>query len=213
MNSELPARDKYPVYVVDDDAAVRESLSAILGAVGFQVETFDSGDSFLSTLEPSTQGCLLIDVKMPGLTGLQVQKILASKSSQLLLVVMSGYGDIPSAVSAMKGGAVDFVEKPVDPDTLIEIVDGTMKQFDENQQEDARLREARRTVEKLTARERDVLVQLVTSSQNKVIAQQLGISPRTVEVHRARIMEKLQTKSLSKALRTALLAGLDEHSG
>jgi len=209
MTFEPPPRDKYPVYIVDDDVAVRESLSAVLSAVGFRVETFESGDSFLAEYEPSTRGCLLLDMKMPGLTGLQVQEILTSRSPQLPLVVMSGHGDIATAVSAMKAGATDFIEKPVEPKALIEIIDGTMISFDENQQEDAHKQEATAAVELLTAREREVLVQLVSSSQNKVIARELGISPRTVEVHRARIMSKFQTKSLSLALRIALRAGLD----
>lgn len=213
MASASPARDKFPVYVVDDDDAVRESLSAILGTAGFQVEIFDSGESFLDGLSPSTRGCLLLDLKMPGLSGLQVQKVLVSKSPQLLIIVLSGYGDITSAVSAMKAGAADFVEKPVEPNALIEIVDSAMLRIDQYQIEGAQTLAARSAVERLTARERDVLTQLVASNQNKVIAQNLGISPRTVEVHRARVMEKLQTKSLSQALRIALLAGLDKDAG
>jgi two-component system response regulator FixJ len=154
-------------------------------------------------------GCVVADVRMPGMDGLELQSILAEKSPETPVIVMTGHGDVPMAVRAMKAGAVDFIEKPFDVDALIDRVSHAIQARKSRPAAETPATEVRVRIERLTPRERDILRHLVTGQPNKVIAHELGISPRTVEIHRARVMEKMQTQNVSRLIRLVLSAGLD----
>lgn len=195
------------VFVVDDDEAVRDSLDMLLAASGFTVETFASPKAFLASGAPRRPGCLIVDIRMPEMSGLEVQEHLNGAGHALPVVVITGHGDVPLAVRAMKAGAVDFVEKPFEEETILSAV--------RNALESMRPRGTRSCPPELlsklavlTPRERDVLEGLVAGRPNKVIAHDLSISPRTVEIHRARVMEKMQADSLPHLVRMALEAGV-----
>ncbi|WP_323378251.1 response regulator FixJ [Skermanella mucosa] len=190
------------VVVVDDDDAVRDSLQILLESAGFTVEAFASPVEFLASPAPAEAGCLLVDVRMPEMDGIQVQETLNAGNTQLPVIVMTGHADVPLAVRAMKAGAVDFVEKPFDDEAIIETVRRAL------QLRPAANPEIVQRIAQLTPREREVLEGLVAGHANKVIAYELDISPRTVEIHRARVMEKMQARSLSQLVRMALEAGV-----
>jgi two-component system response regulator FixJ len=194
------------VLVVDDDDAVRDSLEAMLAAEGFAVETFAAAADFLESYRPTSNSCLLLDVRMPGIDGIELLTRLATRVSSPPVIMMTGHGDVPMAVMAMKLGAVDFIEKPFAAATLVRSIRDALASCrpasTTSHETDARLG-------RLTGRERDVLEQLVVGRSNKEIALALGISPRTVEIHRARVMEKMQAHSLSHLVRMALAAGID----
>jgi two-component system response regulator FixJ len=196
------------VYIVDDDDAVRDSLQALLDSRGFQVEAFASGDAFLAAQRLSTIGCVVSDIRMPGLDGLQLQLELKARGVTLPLMFITGHGDVPVAVTAMKAGAVDFIEKPFEDETLLGAIDRAIRLSRQSQHRDTEVAETRRRIDELTAREREVLVCLAQGKQNKVIGLELGISPRTVEIHRARVLEKMAARSLSDLVRAALAVGL-----
>lgn len=196
------------VYIVDDDDAVRDSLQALLESRGFRVEAFASGDAVLAMERFAPVGCVVSDIRMPGLDGLQLQSALKTRDLQLPLMFITGHGDVPVAVTAMKAGAVDFIEKPFEEEILLAAVDRAIRLSREAQGRDAEIAEMRRRIDGLTAREREVLVCLAEGKQNKVIALELGISPRTVEIHRARVLEKMAARSLSDLVRAALAVGL-----
>ena len=193
------------VFVIDDDEAVRDSLRTLLESQGFTVRDFASGRELLSALESETGSCVLTDVRMPGMDGLELQRRLAGR---LPVVVMSGHGDIPMAVQAMKDGAVDFVEKPYSEDAILRAVSRAASLAERRARAHAGKAEAEARLTRLTPRERDVLARLVAGKQNKAIAHELGISPRTVEIHRAHVMEKMEARSLSDLVRMALAADL-----
>jgi two-component system response regulator FixJ len=193
------------IVVIDDDAAVRDSLAAMLEAEGFAVESFGDARSFLAAYRPLASGCYLIDVRMPGMDGLVLLAELARRPDAAPAIMITGHGDVPMAVEAMKIGAVDFIEKPFAPEVILTSIRTALAgQAQTMPPEDVRPRLAR-----LTEREREVLEQLVVGLSNKAIGQELGISPRTVEIHRARVMEKMQADSLSHLVRLALAAGID----
>lgn len=196
------------VFVVDDDEAVRDSLAAVLEAEGFAVETYGSGPDFLDAVDVRRRGCLLVDVHMPGMTGLELHKTLADRGATLPVVVITGYGDVTTAVKAMKAGALDFIEKPVEPQQLVDTVRRILAVQRKAARADTAVADIAGRLERLTPRERDVLEHLVAGAQNKVIAHELGISPRTVEIHRARVMEKMEARHLSELVRMALAAGV-----
>jgi len=204
------AEPAWTVFVVDDDAAVRDSLAFLLEAAGFAVRTFDSAEAFLDALRPDWAGCLLTDVRMPGLSGVELQETLARRGVELPVIVMTGHGDVPLAVRAMKAGAVDFLEKPFDDAQLIERLRQCRAEDAARRARRAARAHRREALERLTPRERQVLACLVAGKPNKIIAAELGISPRTVEVHRARVLEKLEARSLPELVRIALEAGFDE---
>ena len=196
------------ILVVDDDESVRDSLQLLLEAEGFKVRSYASAPAFLEAGKSVTRGCIILDVRMPEMDGLELLDHLKSQKNQLPVIMITGHGDVPMAVKAMKFGARDFIEKPFTDDVLLESVSRAISVCDKNQTHDHSVAEINSRVARLTPRERDVLVQLVIGRPNKLIAYELGISPRTVEIHRARVMEKMNTRSLSELVRMALLVGL-----
>jgi len=200
--------DTQTVFIVDDDEAVRDSLALLLEASGFATAQYDSGESFLDALQADSNGCLIIDVRMPGVSGLEVQKKLVDRNATLPVIIITGHGDLPMAVKAMKAGAVDFIEKPFDMVGLTESVKNALSTSAENLHEANQVAEIIKRLERLTEREREVLDELVIGNLNKVIAFNLKISPRTVEIHRAHAMEKMQARNLAHLVRMAMAAGV-----
>ena len=196
------------VFIVDDDEAVRDSLGALVESDGLEVRTFGSGKAFLAALAAGQTGCVLLDVQMPDLGGLEIQQRLAGAHPGLRIIIITGHGDVPLAVKAMKAGAFDFLEKPFDDGILIDRIRGARAAARSGGGAEAGAA-GLDGLQQLTPREHDALHQLIIGNPNKVIAYELGISPRTVEVHRARVMEKMQAKSLSHLVRMALAAGID----
>jgi two-component system response regulator FixJ len=194
------------VIVVDDDAAVLDSLQIMLEAEGFVVETFDRARSLLESYDRGRCGCIVTDVRMPDLDGMALLQALRAKGSMPPVIVMTGHGDVPLAVRAMKLGARDFIEKPFDPDVLVRSIREALASTRRAEVADDQLG---RRLAALTPREREVLEQLVIGRPNKGIARELGISPRTVEIHRAHVMEKMQAESLSQLVRMAFVAGIN----
>jgi two-component system response regulator FixJ len=195
------------VHVVDDDAAVRRSLERLLDAAGFRVVSYDSSLAFLQAARGLSGGCVLLDVRMPGMDGLEVQARLNQLNVSLPVIMMTGHGDVPSAVRAMKAGAVDFLEKPFDDETLLRTIEVGLARAGKPGRERDALQAAQR-IATLSPRECEVLNGLLAGRPNKVIAFDLGISVRTVEVHRARMMERLGTRQLAGAIRLAIMASL-----
>jgi two-component system response regulator FixJ len=201
------------VFVVDDDAGVRDSLQALLEAAGRRVETFASAKVFLETFDPARRGCLLLDVRMPGMSGMELQAKLADASFVLPVIIMTGHGDVAMAVEAMKCGAVDFLEKPFKEAALLEAILRAMERGRQAWEHEALAAQRLNQLALLTAREREVFSRLVEGKANKVIADELGISPRTVEIHRARVMDKLGVRTLPDLVRVALSDKLlEEHA-
>ena len=198
------------VYMVDDDEAVRRSTSFMLKTSGYKVETYTSGVAFLKDARHAEPGCVLLDVRMPEMDGLAVQKELKARGIDLPVIVMTGHGDVSVAVEAMKAGAVDFIEKPFEKSVLLAALDDGFGRIELSGRRAERAALAAIRLEALTPRERDVLRGLVDGLPNKTIGYDLGISPRTVEIHRAHLMAKLGVRSLSEALRIAFAAGWAE---
>ncbi|MGE5414999.1 MAG: response regulator transcription factor [Syntrophomonadaceae bacterium] len=191
------------VFVVDDDPAVRKSLWRLLRSRGFEVTTFASAEEFLERLEPDAGGCAVLDVAMPGLDGLALQQRLAERHVPLPIVFLTGRGDIPASVKAMKAGAEDFLTKPVDERVLFEALRRALEGGRKAREAARRLDDARGRLDALTPREREVLDGVVAGRLNKQIAGDLGISEKTVKVHRARVMEKLGAGSVAELVRLA----------
>ena len=200
--------DQRLIHLVDDDEAVRHSASFMLRHAGFAVKTYQDGVTFLETATEALPGCILLDVQMPHMDGLEVQERLNELGVALPVIVLTGHGDVAVAVRAMKAGAVDFVEKPYEKQSLVSALDRAFKRLEARNHQDVLMGEAKGRVARLTPRERDVLVGLVDGLTNKMIAETLDISPRTVEIHRANLMEKLDATSLSAVLRIAFAAGI-----
>lgn len=200
--------DRRWVHIVDDEEAIRRSASFMLKTSGYTVHTYASGVEFLQAAKSVEPGCVLLDVRMPGMDGLDVQEAMRERGVTMPVVVLTGHGDVTIAVRAMKGGAVDFIEKPFEKARLIEAIEAALARLDDLEGRATRAQDAAATIAGLTAREQDVLRGMANGLPNKTIAFDLGISPRTVEVHRANLMAKLQVKSLSEALRLAFAAGL-----
>lgn len=196
------------VYVVDDDDAVRDSVAILLESCGYRVRAFESGGAFLAAEIVPGAGCLLSDIRMPGLDGLQLQAALNERGLRLPVIFITGHGDVPVAVDAMKAGAVDFIEKPFQEAALLRSVERAIRLSQEVRHRDAEVEEILERVRHLTAREREVMARLAEGKQNKVIALDLGISPRTVEIHRARVMEKMGAANISDLVRAVLTAGV-----
>ncbi|MGZ3410814.1 MAG: response regulator FixJ [Xanthobacteraceae bacterium] len=192
------------VHVVDDDDALRDSLSFLLSSAGIESKTYDSAGSFLASAPPDVAGCVLTDVRMPGMSGVDLLRELKSRSADLPVIVMTGHGDVPLAVEAMKLGAADFIEKPFNDDILIASVRNALNFAQRDVQQSAERALIQSRLEMLSARERQVLEGLVAGNPNKIIAFDLGISPRTVEIYRANVMTKMEAGSLSELVRMAL---------
>jgi two-component system response regulator FixJ len=193
------------VHVVDDDAAIRRSLEQLLDAAGFHVVSYDTPLAFLDVALGLLPGCVLLDIKMPEMDGLELQALLLKGNIPWPVIVMSGHGDVQSAVRAMKAGAVDFLEKPYSDELLLDAIESALAGVD-RANIDREAAEATQRIATLSPREREVLDALVAGRPNKVIAFDLGISVRTVEVHRARMMERLGVRQLAEAVRLAVMA-------
>lgn len=193
------------VHIVDDDDAVRDGLALLLKSENIACETYSSAEDFLESDLQHQRGCLLLDVRMPGMNGLQLMKFLKEKSISIPVIFITGHGDITMAVEAMKMGAIDFVEKPFDNDLIIKIIRKCLELCVSMMQLMETKEEISLRISRLTKREKQVMELLVQGLQNKKVASELGISPRTVELHRAKIMEKLQAHSLSEVVRFALI--------
>jgi two-component system response regulator FixJ len=200
--------DQRLIHLVDDDEAVRHSASFMLRHAGFSVKTYADGVTFLDGAREADPGCILLDVQMPRMDGLEVQERLNEIGLAFPVIVLTGHGDVEVAVKAMKAGAVDFVEKPYEKQTLVDAISRAFDRMDARSTKDVLADEAKGRIERLTPREKDVLVGLVDGCTNKMIAETLDISPRTVEIHRANLMEKLDAPSLSSVLRIAFAAGI-----
>ena len=207
------ADDGRHVHLVDDDEAIRRSASFMLRTSGYLVKTYASGVEFLGVAKESVPGCILLDVRMPQMDGLEVQAALRERGVFLPVVVMTGHGDVNTAVEAMKLGAVDFIEKPFEKAVLLSAIEASFDILERSGRHHARADEARAKLDVLTPRELDVMKGLVRGHPNKTIAYDLDISPRTVEIHRANLMTKLEVHSLSEALRIAFAAGLGDEDG
>ncbi|HET9639259.1 MAG TPA: response regulator transcription factor [Allosphingosinicella sp.] len=204
------AASNQTIHLIDDDEAIRRSVSFMLRTSGYLVKTYSSGVEFLGVGKEAVTGCILLDVRMPEMDGLEVQQALKDIGVLMPVIVMTGHGDINLAVQAMKAGAVDFIEKPFEKSVLLRAIDEGFARIDQAGRRHVRADEAKVRLEALTPREYDVLQGLVRGHPNKTIAYDLGISPRTVEIHRANLMGKLGVPSLSEALRIAFAAGLGD---
>jgi two-component system response regulator FixJ len=196
------------VYIVDDDRDVRSSISFMLGTCGWRTKPYINGQEFISNLAGLEPACILLDIRMPGIDGVQVLHTLVDREIRWPVVMMTGHGEIPLAVQTMKLGAIDFLEKPFEEEQLRACLGRAWTMLQETDEEDRRRREARALIERLTQREMEVLQGLRGGLSNKLVAHQLGISLRTAEMHRANMMARLGVKSLAEALRIASEAGL-----
>lgn len=195
------------VYVIDDDAAMRDSLDFLLGSADFEVTLFESAQHFLDTLATVAFGCVLSDVRMPGIDGIELLRHLKAGHITFPVLIMTGHGDVPLAVEAMKLGAVDFLEKPFEDDRLIGMIDIALKQAESGARNEAVTQDIVVRMESLSPRERQVMEGLIAGLSNKLIAREYDISPRTIEVYRANVMTKMQAGSLSELVRMAIRAG------
>lgn len=196
------------VHVIDDDDDVRQSLDFLLRSAGMQVQTYESGAAFLDALPGIETGCILTDVRMPGISGIDLLRQLKERKIGMPVIVMTGHGDISLAVEAMKIGASDFLEKPFDDEALLGSIRSALTRSETDSHRDAEVTALQERVGTLSARERQVLDGLVAGFPNKTIAYDLGISPRTVEIYRANVMTKMKAASLSELVRMALVAGV-----
>ncbi len=192
------------VYIVDDDAAVRDSLSLLLGLNGFHTLPFASADDFLRVFDATWSGCLLLDIRMPGTDGLALQVALKERNVALPIIFMTAHGEVATVRTALKGGAVDYLEKPVDPDAMLAAVRAALEADSAERNKVARAGLSEQRLRTLTPREREVFELVIQGQQYRQIAAALGISPRTVEVHRARLMEKLGVRNISELVRMSL---------
>jgi FixJ family two-component response regulator len=190
--------DKKPtVFIVDDDAAIRFAMQALMDSVNLNHEIFESGDAFLERITEQRPGCLVLDIRMPGLGGLELQEELIKRGNTLPIIFITGHGDVPMAVEAMQKGAVDFIQKPFRDQELLDRIREALATDEERREEQQQHAEVNQRLDRLTNREREVFDLVVTGKPNKVIAYELGVSQRTVEIHRARVMEKMQARSLA----------------
>ncbi|KYG21303.1 response regulator FixJ [Bradyrhizobium sp. AT1] len=196
------------VYVIDDDAAMRDSLNFLLDSAGFDVTLFDDALAFLDALPGLGFGCVVSDVRMPGLDGIELLKRMKAQQSAFPILIMTGHGDVPLAVEAMKLGAVDFLEKPFDDDRLTAMIESAIRQAEPTAKSEAVAQDIAARVASLSPRERQVMEGLIAGLSNKLIAREYDISPRTIEVYRANVMTKMQAGSLSELVRLAMRAGM-----
>jgi two-component system, LuxR family, response regulator FixJ len=195
------------IYIVDDDDGMRRALTVLITTIGYQPLAFAKPTEFLAKYDPNQPGCLVLDVRMPEMSGLEVQQHLNKAGSMLPVILVSGHGDIPMAVQAMKDGAFDFLQKPFRDQELIDRINGALKLDAQNRESVDRLADLKAREESLTPREREVLALVVDGKANKVIAIDLGLSERTVEIHRANVMEKMGARSVAHLVKMHLMLG------
>ena len=198
--------DKNTVFVVDDDQAMRSSLKWLIESVGMSVETYSSADEFIREYYPGRAGCLLLDIRMPGMSGLEVQEHFVQHQIKIPIIIITGHGDVPMAVRAMKAGAVDFIEKPFNDELLLESIRNALLLDVEQRSTQSGRAEIATRLAHLTPREHEVMEMVTDGRSNKEIAVTLGVSAKTVEAHRARVMEKMQADSLAGLMKMAMLA-------
>jgi len=199
--------DRGKVYVIDDDEAMRDSLDFLLGSADFHVTLFESAHHFLDAVSSIDFGCVVSDVRMPGIDGIELLKRLKASRSAFPVLIMTGHGDVPLAVEAMKLGAADFLEKPFEDDRLIGMIDAALRQAESSARSEAATLDIGARIATLSPRERQVMDGLIAGLSNKLIAREYDISPRTIEVYRANVMTKMQAGSLSELVRLAIRAG------
>jgi len=189
------------VFVVDDDQAIRHAMRLLMESVGHECEVFESANEFIEKVPNDRPGCLLLDIRMPGMSGLELQEKLAQQGSTLPIIFITGHGDVPMAVDAMQNGAFDFIQKPFRDQELLDRISDVLKVEESQRSELEKLGNINERIAKLTNREREVMDLVVTGKANKVIAYELSVSQRTVEIHRARVMEKMEARSLADLVR------------
>ena len=194
------------VAIIDDDDALRDALVVLVSAAGWQADGYASAEAFLASLDGERAGCALIDVRLPGMDGMELFRKLAEVAPGFPVVILTGHGDVPMAVEALKAGAIDFIEKPFDPDRLLTSLRQALNRDAVIRESKSALEEFQGLVDKLTPRECEVMDFMVLGQSNKMIAAKLGISPRTVEIYRARVMDKMQVRSLAELVRLTLQA-------
>ncbi len=202
---------EFTVFIVDDDASVRDALGLMLGVRGYRIALFGDAESFLRAFHRDLRGCLLLDIRMPGMDGLSLQRDLLERGSTLPVIVMTGHGDVDSARSAFRARAIDFIEKPLDQDKLLAVIEEACARQAALLEDRHRNAGFQALLSTLTPREREVLVLVVEGRHNQEIAHRLGISPRTVEVHKARVLQKLRVDNLAQLVR--LSVGATDHPG
>ena len=198
--------DAATVFIVDDDEAVRDSLSMLMRSVSQKAETFSLAREFLEQYDPERPGCLVLDIRMPGMSGMELHEELRDRGSILPIIFVTGHGDVPMAVEAMQRGAVDFLQKPYRDQDLLDRINAALDLDTKNRAELGQVDTIRERIETLTPREREVMEMVVNGKANKVIAADLGVSQRTVEIHRGRVMEKMRARSLAHLVRMAITA-------
>lgn len=194
------------IYIVDDDQAIRHAMSLLMQSVGLKCEIFPSADDFLEGHTNDRSGCLVLDIRMPGMGGLELQQQLREEDCSLPIIFITGHGDIPMAVEAMQQGAFDFIQKPFRDQELLDRIQDALKTEREQRSQRQQQSAVRERLERLTKREREVFDLVVTGKPNKIIAHELGVSQRTVEIHRARVMEKMEARSLADLVRMQITA-------
>lgn len=197
-------RQQPTVHIVDDDPAIRKSLRWLIESIGLPVVLHPSAQAFLDAYDPSVPGCVVLDVRMPGMSGLDLQEKLRELELEIPVIIVTGYGDVPMAVRAMKAGAVDFIEKPVSDQVLLDHIQRAIAADLDNHQRRARSAEVLQRVEKLTRRERQVMALVIAGKSSREIAEELGVSFKTVEAHRAKIMKKMEAKSVPHLIRMSM---------
>ena len=207
MTLQKDPKRKPVVYIVDDDDGMRRALTVLITTVGYQPVAYAKPGEFLAKYDPNQPACLVLDVRMPEMSGLEVQQHLNKAGSMLPVILVSGHGDIPMAVQAMKDGAFDFLQKPFRDQELIDRINGALKLDAQNRESVDRLADLKSRQESLTPREREVLALVVDGKANKVIAIDLGLSERTVEIHRANVMEKMGARSVAHLVKMHLMLG------
>ncbi|MCP4992786.1 MAG: response regulator transcription factor [Gammaproteobacteria bacterium] len=200
------------VFIVDDDQAMRNSLKWLIESIGMPVETYESADAFIRNYYPGRAGCLLLDVRMPGMSGLDLQEYFLEQEIRIPIIIITGHGDVPMAVRAMKAGAVDFIEKPFNDELLLDSIRRALVQDQDQRSSQAERAEIATRLANLTPREHEVMEMVTSGRANKDIASALGVSAKTVEAHRARVMEKMEANSLAALVKMVISTNLYKNS-